>query len=74
MFEQERNEKVKASHLTLTLENIAVKYTSANLSSLEYCIILRKCIRVWDQLGNGVKWMPLNDILHIAVDFHFIFI
>jgi len=66
--------KIKASHLTQTLENIAVKYTSANLSSLEYYIRLWKCICVRNQLGYSMKWMPLNYILHIAVEFHYVFI
>ena len=61
---------IKASHLTHTLENIAIEYTSANLSSLEYYIRLRKCICVRNQLGDSMKWMPLNYILHIAAEFH----
>jgi len=47
----------------MTLENIAVKYLSAKLSSLEYQIRFRKCVRVGDQLSNRMKWMSLIYIL-----------
>lgn len=57
-------EKYSAFYLTLTLENIAVKYTSANLSSLKYYVRFRKCISVGNQLSNSMQWMPLNYVLH----------